>query len=469
MRLPFISDYLAYKRDMATIDRFIDSQRELYEGAAAITNVPDSIYSIIVDENSRQERFEQVSITDYLDKPIPDIVKNLVKTNANVSQIQTIYSVLIAQDPVVTASSDRAQRIIDDAMGLMEEMNNPWSLAIQHMASSISMRGNVLLETEFGMGRMFKGIHVVDPKWYHARLVDEKGSQKWLVGRYINSIFTPIDSPNIRFQGINTLVGERLARSPLQAAVWATLAEQEMLMTLQSLMQVNLFSQRIIKILEMRIAEVLPNATEEQRKRFVDSARERIKAAGKTKPNQPIVLTDNVEVGTAQSGSQGITWVDILSRLFDRKIFSGGNTPPSIAGSNEFVAESSMEGQIGFFSTYMLSGQAIIKDCSEWAWTRVLRAQGNSDEVTYSSKSIDSHSRVQNAKAFAEIMRGIKIATSAGMDLDTAVKWYEFESETTIPADVIEMIEQAAAEKKERAEEMRQQKQTTNDEMDGNE
>ena len=440
MKIPLLTDFLNYRRDIKELDAYVDSARELMEGPNAITNSLESMLSIVVDESSQLEKFEKLTIADYLDKPIPDLVTTLVKTNASVSQMQTVYSVLIAQDPRITADTDAGQRIIDAELAQMEDMNSPWSLSVQHMASSIITRGNVLLETEFDEFRSFQGIHVVDPKWYHAKLIDTQGSQRWVIGRYINSEFTPIDSPNIRFQGINTLVGERMARSPLQTAVWPALAEADMLSTLQSLMNVTLFSQKIIKILERKIMEVLPNAPQNVRDKFVNSAHEKIKAAGNVEPNKPIVLTDNIEVGTSTNGSSGITWVDMMSRLFDRKIYSGGNQPPIVGGSNEFVAESSSRSQLSFYSTYLVSGQQIIKDCAEWAWTRVLRSQGNASNVVYSSKSIDSFTRVEEAKAFGEVVKSIQTATAAGLSIEAAITWYEYNTDTTLPDNVKSLI-----------------------------
>ena len=442
MKIPIVTGYLNYLKDKKTIETWIDNAKDLqglYEGAIAQQGV-GSIFQILQDQDTKLDKFKEVSIDEYLEKPIPDITKDLVLTNPNISQMQTVYSVLIAQDHKVTASSDAGQSIIDEVMMRMEDDNTPWSLAVQHMASSIVLRGNVLLQTEFDDMRTPLGIKVVDPKWYKAELQQDGDRQKWFIGRYVDGEFQKIESPNIRFQGINTLVGERLARSPLQTAVWPALAEDKMLKTLQSLMDVSLFSQRIIKILELEIAKILPNSTEADRKALVTSAEAKIKVAGKTKPNQPIVLTDNIEVGTSSNGSTGITWVDILSRLFDRKIFSGGNQPPFIGGSNEFVAESSSTSQLRFFSAYLGYGQLILKECSEWAWTRILRSQGNSDDVIYTSKTIDSFTRVEEAQTFNEIMKGIRLATSSGIPIDLAIMMYEESSGNEFTADIKERI-----------------------------
>ena len=213
LRIPIWSDYqdrktLALQKD---IKNYITAARELFEGAAVNTGV-GSILSILIDEDSKLERFKEVSIDDYPNTPIPDQVMNMVKTNPNLSQMQTVYSVLIAQDHKITADTDSGQRIIDEYRDMFQEKNNPWSLAVQHMASSIITRGNVLMETEFDESRNLLGIHVVDTKWYKAELIQEEEGQRWYIGRYIDGKFKKIESPNIRFQGINTLVGDRLAR-----------------------------------------------------------------------------------------------------------------------------------------------------------------------------------------------------------------------------------------------------------------
>ena len=183
MKIPFWEKFQSKRKleFQKKLNSYINANRQLFEGAAISLGV-GSIFSILIDEDSKLERFKEVSLDDYLNTPIPDLVMNLIKTNPNLSQMQTVYSVLISQDHKITADTDSGQRIIDEYLDMLEDLNNPWSLAIQHMASSIVIRGNILMETEFDDMRNLLGVYVVDPKWYKAELMQEKRGQKWYLG-----------------------------------------------------------------------------------------------------------------------------------------------------------------------------------------------------------------------------------------------------------------------------------------------
>ena len=95
-----------------------------------------------------------------------------------------------------------------------------------------------------------------------------------------------------------------------------------------------------------------------------------------------------------------------------------------------------------FYSAYMQTSQEHIKAAIEWAFKRFFRSIGITDDPIYTSKSVNVDARMVEAKAFQEIMTGIKSAVESGMPLPLAIEFFEEEAGQTFSADLKAKIEE---------------------------
>ena len=126
--------------------------------------------------------------------------------------------------------------------------------------------------------------------------------------------------------------------------------------------------------------------------------------------------------------------------------------PNFIAGSNEFVAESSANTQAKFYSVQLGTGQGHLKYIVEWVYRGFFRSLGIRTDPVFTTKRTNVVERLEEARAFSAIMEGIAKAVESGMSLPTAVTFYEEESGMMLSAQVKSNIETEWMERKEREE-----------------
>ena len=280
-------------------------------------------------------------------------------------------------------------------------------------------------------------IFVVNPNAFEWRLSDQ-----WRLGQYDdNRQWQEIESPNVRWDSLNPLVGERIGRSPILSAIPHQIRDEELMASWSKLVHTQAFVKRFIEIKVLRMKEL--GYTDEQITAAVATAKVELKKWENLKDNQYPTNTDiigwNSEQGARIGNGAGL--VDTSSRVYARKGFQGVKLPPFIAGSNEFTAETSSNSQSRLYSVRIAAGQEILKLQIEWAFRRFLRSRGNSEDPIFSTKPFDVESRKIESEAFHAMILAIKDAVEAGMTLTQAINLYESTTGTTLDAGVESDIE----------------------------
>ena len=156
-------------------------------------------------------------------------------------------------------------------------------------------------------------------------------------------------------------------------------------------------------------------------------------------PTSTDMISWNKEEGATVHGNS-FAFADTADRMYDRKGIRGTKLPAFVAGSNEFVAESSANTQAKFYSVQLGNGQENLKRVIEWVFRGFLRSMGIRDDPIFSTKRVNAVERLEEARAFEAIMTGIKVAIDAGLSLPLAIELYEEETGSTFSGKVKQMI-----------------------------
>lgn len=402
-------------------------ERAIFPSSGSYTDRFMRIWGGIKTENLGRQVFEKVSPKEIDGLPIPEAIVKLVKSDPTMDLAVSVFSTLTSQDHHMSAESDRAQREIDSILQMLEEKKNPFSLFVSHMATSIVIRGNVLVESIFLEGEV-DNLYALDPLWVEWREVTEEGSARWAMGQYREGDWKEIESPNWYWESIGAIVGERTGRSPLQTAIPSIIDNSSMRNSLHSILDRMAFTKRMIKIKALEMARLAADDSEfneEDINTLTDEAEKFIEEWKTLGVNDIPYFSDIMEWETDPGAGSGLDFTDKIDRMDDRKSLRGTKTPPSIAGSNEFTAESSAKNQTMFYSALLSGGQEAMKRSAEFCFRRFLRSRGIIDDPIFTSKSVDVVARVEEAKAFNEIMKGIRVATSSGINVEHAIELYE--------------------------------------------
>lgn len=384
-----------------------------------------------------RQTLEMVSEKDLLTLDINDLAIKMVKNDSLTDLAVDSFTTLTTLEHSITAGSDRGQREVDAILQLLEEKKAPLSLHVSHIASSLIVRGNACIETEFDEAGNPLNLWVIDPRWFEWRLTDKQ----WQLGQYETaSEWKPIESPNVVWLAVNPLVGERTGRSPIQTSFTSSLDDAALIGNLSKIVRTQAGVRRYIqfKVLEMKKAEF----TDDEIDAEIAQAQKDMDQWANLKPEDVPTSTDNIQWNEVQgeSGAGNFRWADTLDRVYDRKGLRGTKLPPFVANSNEFVAESSAETQSKFYSVRLGAGTELLTEGIEWAFRRFLRARGVSDDPVFTTKRVNAVERLEESRAFEAAMKAIGAAVEAGIALDIAIDLFEGETGHTISAEVKQAI-----------------------------
>ena len=417
-----------------------DSQRIVTESINVNTGAI-GIFGGLQETTEGKDFFEQVSIKDLESEPLHTLLHKVIKSDPAIDQIASFFTTLTTQQHKVTSESSRGDRAIQEILDMLEAKKNPLSLAVSHCASSLIVRGDICIETEFNESNRPENLWVPDPRWVDWRLVSESGTQRWGLWTYGTGKWEEITSPNVHYIAGEPLIGERSSRSPLQTSLFPAISESSMINTLQSILDIHAWAQTVFSVKKLEMIKLENDGAHiEDINAQVLEAMELIKALGKKRPDQVMGVTDDIEPMHLPGGGEEYTFTKTIGELYDKRIAMGSKTPTTVGGPSERADYSTKENGL-FYSAYLLGAQENIKDAIEWAFRRFFRSMGVSADPIYTSKSTNVQARMIEADAFAATMKGIAEAVKSGMPLPLAIEFFEEESGRTFSADLKARIE----------------------------
>ena len=209
------------------------------------------------DESKRKQRFEQISVKDLMSEDLDILIPKAIKSDPAIDQAYDFFTTLTTQDHKVTAETDRAEREILEINQILEERKNSLSLSVMHCASSLIMRGDICIESEFNDAGEPLNLWVNDPSWVEWRLVKDGDSSRWALGQDKDGKgWKEIVSPNVYYLAGNPLVGERNSRAPLQTALFPALSQTSMISSLQTILDVQAWAQTLFSVQKLEMIKI---------------------------------------------------------------------------------------------------------------------------------------------------------------------------------------------------------------------
>lgn len=388
------------------------------------------------------EYFEEVSVKDLQDMPLDELIPKVIRSDPAIDQVVSFFTTLVTQDHKVTSETSRGERAIKEILQMLEEKKNPIKLAVAHCASSLIMRGDICIETEFNDRNQPDNLWVPDPKWVEWRLLRKEGTERWAIGNYRGGSWKEIDSPNVWYRAGSPLIGDRSSRSPLQTALFPAISQTSMIRSLQSVIDIHAWAQTVFVVKKLEMIRLQADEGDiEDVNASVQEAMDLIsQKLAKKKQDQIMGVTDDIEPMELSGGGDSLTFTRDIGMLYDKRVAQGAKTPTTVGGPAERADYSTRQNGL-FYSLYLQGSQENIRDGIEWGFTRFMRSMGITDDPIYTSKSVNVEARMIEAKAFQEIMTGISAAVEAGMPLPRAIEFFEEEAGQTFSAALKARIE----------------------------
>ena len=419
--------------------RIIDSQRVITKGIDVGTGTVGIFGGL---NESKENKFEQVTIADLENEDLDELIVKLVKSDPALDQAADFFTTLVTQGHEVTSESSRGERAIEEINGILEESKTSLDVIVKHCASSLIIRGDICAETEFDESNHPKNFWIEDPIHVEWKYLREEGGARWALGQMVNGRWQEISSPNVYYLAGNPLVGERASRSPLQTALFPAVSQTAMIRSLQSILDVHAWAQTLFKVKKLELIKLENEGGDiDDVNETIQEAMDLIATLAKKKPNQVMGMTDDIEPVELSGGGEKYGFTRDIGLLYDKRISAGTKLASTIGGPAE-RADYSTRQQGLFYSSYLQSGQANIKTPIEWGYRRFMRSIGVPSDPIYTTKSVNVESRMIEAKAFQEIMTGINLATQAGMPLPLAIEFFEEEAGQTFSGELKAKIEE---------------------------
>ena len=408
-----------------------------------INHASVGIFGGLEEETGRQEKYEIVTIKELQDEPLEKILPKIIRSDPAIDQVVNFFTTLVAHGSDITAGTSRGERGIEEIKGLLQEKKNPIELAVVHCASSLIVRGDICIETEFNESNQPENLWVPDPKWVEWRLLTENDTQRWALGHFKRNRWQEIESPNVHYIAGDPLIGERSSRSPLQSALFPALAQSSMIRSLQSILDVHAWAQTVFVVKKLEMIKL------DKEGASIEDVNDQVKEAmqlistklAKKKQDQVMGVTDDIEPMQLPGSGDHLTFTKEIGSLYDKRVSAGTKTPSTVGGPSERADYSTKEQGL-FYSLHLESSQTHIKNAMEWAITRFLRSMGITDDPIYTSKSVNVQARMIEAQAFQEVMKGVESAVTAGIPLPLAIEFFEEEAGQTFSANLKAQIKE---------------------------
>ena len=423
-------------------NKAIDSDRIVSEVFDVNPNTVGIFGGLGIDDQD-QDKIEQVTIEDLESMSLERLIPKIIRSDPAIDQVVSFFTTLITQDHKITSETSRGERAIEIIIEMLEDKKNPIELAISHCASSLIMRGDICVEVEFNESAYPENLWIPDPKWVEWRLIRQNNQERWALGNYRGGSWTEIDTPNVWYRSGDPLIGDRSSRSPLQTALFPAIAQTSMIKSLQSVIDIHAWAQTVFSVKKLELIKIQSEGGDiEDVNAQVNEAMSLItKKLAKKKQNQIMGVTDDIEPMQLSGGGGDLTFTRDIGMLYDKRVAQGAKTPTTVGGPAERADYSTRQNGL-FYSLYLQSSQTNIKDAMEWSFKRFFRSMGLTEDPIYTSKSVNVEARMIEAKAFQEIMTGIKQAVDAGMPLPRAIEFFEEEAGQTFSADLKARIEE---------------------------
>ena len=275
----------------------VDSERIVPEVFDINPNTVGIFGGLGIDDQD-QERLEQVSIKDLEEMSLERLLPKIIRSDPAIDQVYSFFTTLVKQDHKITAESSRGERAIEEITMMLEEKKNPLSLAVSHCASSLIMRGDICVETEFNEMNRPENLWVPDPKWVEWRLIRQQGSERWALGNYRGGSWKEIETPNVWYRSGDPLVGDRSSRAPLQTSLFPAVSQTAMIRSLQSVIDVHAWAQTVFVVKKLELMKLENEGAD------IDDVNAQINEAmglissklAKKKQDQVMGVTDDIEV-----------------------------------------------------------------------------------------------------------------------------------------------------------------------------
>ena len=370
--------------------------------------------------------FERLTEEQLYNKEREELADIMVSNDATASLTVNIYVTLLLLDARLTCEDPRGQAVIDEFLMTLKKKRNAFSEFLQRVVMSIVTRGNIFTEVVFDDKMMPSNLFCYDTKWAEWRKVKDKiDGSVWKLGQNpAGKDWQEITSPNVFFYSITPLMGEKKGLGMMDTGFPSLISASLMLKDLRSVVANHAFIQRYIEIKTLEMKKAGLSTTEIQTQ--TASLKAQIAAEwGNLKPGDTPFSSDIAEMKELQGGgARGVSFADTTDRTLDRRSLRGTKLPPSYAGSNEFVAETSAREQSVNFSIRLGTLQDLIVEVVEDGFTPVLRSQGVAADPEFHLKKSNAIEREDEAEIFNILMQGISAAVSAGFDIDDALDIY---------------------------------------------
>lgn len=390
----------------------------------------------------REEKYQSVTEEDLFNLTQSELIDLLAKNDPTLDRVLDDFIVYGIIDYTFDCEDERGNDVLQVYLNRLKTKHNSFRMTLVKMFTSILLRGMVCTEITFDEQSMPSNLFVVDPRYIVLKQENhEDDGQIWVIGQEVNGTFKKIDADTVLFESVNPLLESPRGRSMVASMIPTLISNALMLNDLRTVIRNHAWMQKFIVINQIALKEA--GYAPDEIKKIVEEDVALIKNWAELPPEEIPVGTGEIELRQyegAGSGSGGLRFVDIADRVHERKSLRGSKQPPSMLGSNEFVAESSAEEHGMTFERRMASHQSTVEEMIEMQLTHALRSQGIPGKVNFKLKRIDARERKKEAEVFDFMMKGIHAAIQIGVPLTRAISLYEHITGYRFPESFIETL-----------------------------
>ena len=377
------------------------------------------------DQETTEQLFEKLTENELYNMDPYQLADRMIKSDPLLDKALDDFVTYATSDFEYSCEDPNGDEILHDLFLLLEQKRNSFSQLLVQMFTSIFLRGSVCVEIVFNENSEPSNLFVIDPKYLRFRTQEDPvDGEVRVLGQFQNGVFVPVDSPTVIYEAINPLVDSSYGRSMIASSFPSLISSSLMHQDLRKIVKNHAWPQRFVAIntLALSQAGVDWNTIEDIVAKDINLIKNEW---SKLPPEVSPIGTGEIELRQYPGANGSLNFVDILDRMYDRKSIRAVKGPPSMFGSNEFVAESSAEEQAIQYSIRISSFQSTVQRILQRVFTLIIRSQGIAGKVTFSLKRVNAKERERESRIFGVIMDGIKTAKDAGISVPMAVKIYQ--------------------------------------------
>ena len=392
-------------------------------------------------EPSSEQDFKEMTESEILKKPPQELGDFMTKNEPTTAKVVDDFCSLCGLKVELTCEDERGQAIIDDALKMLYQKNNPFPVFIYKTFYSVLHRGNIFAEVVLNEMRDFENLFFVEPNT--AVFQEAKDAKDGYRLGQLNSSgdFKAMDYDTVFFEAINPSLGALKGHSLIASAFPPALGELFMEQDLRKVVANHAWDRRMYTIDRLHLKEI--GYTPDQIDKIVEQNRTLIESWGAIDPSMTPVSTSEIGVARSEGAGSGggLNFVEMLGRFYDRLMSRGLKTDNFGINSNEFVSESSARVQTVTQSVWRSGYQTRIEDFYGRLFTVVVRAKGVAVPVVCRMRRTNAPERQIEAEAYRTMARGVKEMVSTGIPLKAAVMLYEHVAAHSFPEWLMDEIE----------------------------